>query len=240
MKKKYKKAIVAILIFVAVYIVCVMTAYKFKNGNMDLGNASDILSSLSTFGTFLVAFGAFLKAPDWIKQRKHEAGFALGRELILEKIPLLFSRIEIASNGIYDLRMGIDPEVMQFKITEITTKSMCESNLKIFRENDFSLLRIIELVDKLPRFGWSPKSDTDTQIKNIIKQAQKIRKIHTRLWVKIKIHNEETNPNQQFIFNNDEIIRLIDRFSIAHDEFRDMYSSFNKLYTDVDKYFDIS
>lgn len=135
--------------------------------------------------------------------------------------------------------MGIDPEVMEFNITEITTKSIYESNLKILRGNDFSLFKVIEIVEKLPRFGWPLKSDTNTHINDIIKQAQKIRRIHTRLWVKIKIYNEETSPNQKIIFNHDEVIRLIDRFSVAHGEFRDMYNAFNKLYTDVDKYFDI-
>jgi len=237
MKKMYKKAIVAILIFVAVYIVSVVAAYKFKNGNMDWGNASDILSSLSTFGTFLVAFGAFLKAPDWIKQRKYEDGFALGRELITETIPTLCSKIDSATVDTYVVKEDID--LISESVTEITTQPIYEKNLQILKAGNLSLLAPMELIRKLRRFGWHIEPDAHTLIKEMIKQAQQIRRIHNRIWIQIrKCHNDPAYDKGEAT-SYSELIKLMDRLTVVHGKFMALGSKFDGLYSDVDDYFKV-
>lgn len=204
---------------------------------MDWGSASDLLSSLSTFGTFLVAFGAFLKAPDWIKQRKYEDGFALGRELITETIPTLCSKVDSATVDTYVVKEDID--LISESVTEITTQAMYVNNLQILKGGNLSLLAPMELIRKLRRFGWHLKPDAHTLIKEMIKQAHQIRRVHNRIWIQIrKCHNDPAYDKGEATSYN-ELIKLMDRLTITHGKFVDLGNKFEELYSDVDDYFTV-
>lgn len=57
---------------------------------MEYGNLSDWVSSLSTFGTFVIAAMAYKAAPDWISKKEHDLIF----EIATEKIPEIKKNIE--------------------------------------------------------------------------------------------------------------------------------------------------
>ncbi|MEN3754868.1 hypothetical protein ABC733_26070 [Mangrovibacter sp. SLW1] len=49
---------------------------------MELGSISDWLSSLSTFGTLVVAYMAYKKAPEWMSQKRYDIVHSIINDLI--------------------------------------------------------------------------------------------------------------------------------------------------------------
>ena len=68
---------VVLLFFVCV---CYLLCNKVQWCKIELGSFSDWVSSLSTFGTLIVAFLAYKKAPEWINQKMNEDAFSIAKE----------------------------------------------------------------------------------------------------------------------------------------------------------------
>lgn len=58
------------------------------------GNIADWFNTAGTLGTFAIAAVAYRKAPDWIKQRKHEDAFSIAKELIFDTLPAINTKID--------------------------------------------------------------------------------------------------------------------------------------------------
>ncbi len=92
MKIKHKKPILIMLSLVFLFIISVGFIHHSNIDNFEWGNVSDWLSSLSTFGTLLVAYGAFIKAPDWLFQKRYEVASRIINETIFDDL-LKLSRL---------------------------------------------------------------------------------------------------------------------------------------------------
>ncbi|EPA2040064.1 hypothetical protein ACQ092_000267 [Escherichia coli] len=75
----YKKFNITLVITVIVLLAVAVFAFLkvlFSNSKaLEWGSVSDFISSISTFGTLLVAFFAYKAAPQWIRQKQNEEGF---------------------------------------------------------------------------------------------------------------------------------------------------------------------
>lgn len=89
MKLEYKKPLLIVFCLMLAFIVSVGVIYHYNKDNFEWGNVSDWLSSLSTFGTLLVAYGAFIKAPDWLLQKRYEVSSHIINETIFNDLPKL-------------------------------------------------------------------------------------------------------------------------------------------------------
>ncbi|WP_044177719.1 hypothetical protein [Phytobacter massiliensis] len=89
MKIEYKKPILIVFCSMLAFIASVGIIYYYNKDNFEWGNVSDWLSSLSTFGTLLVAYGAFIKAPDWLLQKRYEVASYIINETIFNDLPKL-------------------------------------------------------------------------------------------------------------------------------------------------------
>jgi len=89
MKFKYWKPIVLVISSVLLFIEVVILIYDINDGKIEWGNVSDWLSSLSTFGTLLIAYAAFVKAPDWLFQKRYEVVSHIINETIFNDLPKL-------------------------------------------------------------------------------------------------------------------------------------------------------
>lgn len=61
---------------------------------MEIGSISDWLSSLSTFGTLVIAGMAYRKAPDWFESKRNETSYDHAKKIIdsLEQTQHLFQK----------------------------------------------------------------------------------------------------------------------------------------------------
>ncbi|MCP6669574.1 hypothetical protein NL517_29730, partial [Klebsiella pneumoniae] len=75
-------------------------AVGFSSILYEMENFPDWLSSISTFGTLVVAYSAYKKAPEWISQRMHEDAFSLAKKIILDDYPSLKEKIDNAGNQV--------------------------------------------------------------------------------------------------------------------------------------------
>ncbi|EMM6151762.1 MULTISPECIES: hypothetical protein [Enterobacter cloacae complex] len=89
MKIEYKKPLLIVFCSMLAFIVSVVVIHHYNKDNFEWGNVSDWLSSLSTFGTLLVAYGAFIKAPDWLLQKRYEVSSHIINETVFTNLPKL-------------------------------------------------------------------------------------------------------------------------------------------------------
>lgn len=65
-------ALVALLLILAIIATINIITKQYSTEKMQFGSWSDWFNTAGTLGTFAIAAMAYRKAPDWIKQRKHE------------------------------------------------------------------------------------------------------------------------------------------------------------------------
>ncbi|HFL5870953.1 MULTISPECIES: hypothetical protein [Serratia] len=63
---------------------------------MELGSLTDWISSLSTAGTLLVAYMAYKKAPEWLKERNKQSGYDYALKIINDSVTII-DKLKIAS-----------------------------------------------------------------------------------------------------------------------------------------------
>lgn len=144
-----------VLLFLSVFVICY--AINFNGVKIELGSFSDWVSSLSTFGTLIVAFLAYKKAPEWINQKIHEDAFLHAKKVILEDYPLLKEKIDNAGdivdfNIIYFDLISDDYEV------SITTDE-CDKALSVFHDMQNTPSKIKRKFEVIAKLGWSIDRD---------------------------------------------------------------------------------
>ncbi len=90
--KVFKEVAIGVLLVLSLWLV--IGAATKKN----LGNLSDWISSLSTFGTLIVAYMAFKAAPKWIHQKMDEQALNQAVTLISRDIPELKRLMQIVKH----------------------------------------------------------------------------------------------------------------------------------------------
>lgn len=152
----FVKIAIAVLLVLSLWLV-VNAALKGTTNHFDFGSLSDWVSSLSTFGTLVVAYMAYKAAPDWIKRKNIEDGSSIAynlintqihdAEMVVKKISTCLHSMELlvkSRNGFYAKRKN-DIMICTFQksMMELATLSECINA---------SLL-------VLHRFGWNLKDE---------------------------------------------------------------------------------
>lgn len=95
----YKKLNMALFITVIVLITVAVFAFLkvlFSDTKaLEWGSISDFISSISTFGTLLVAFFAYKAAPQWVKQKQYDEGINHVKSLMAEYDEIVSSILEL-------------------------------------------------------------------------------------------------------------------------------------------------
>lgn len=236
MKFKYWKPIVLVISSVLLFIEVVIVIYDINDGKIEWGNVSDWLSSLSTFGTLLIAYAAYVKAPDWIKQRKDEDAFSIASDLINEKLPHIVGLVHRISNDSFHLRDALGfVEDRHLKLYEVSDLRTCEGNLKIWEEHDIFLTQAFKDVSKLNRLGWQIKTEMLESMNKMRHELSIIYRYHTNAWIRVK----DAIVNNSAPLNNESLIKNLARLHLAEENFKDAYSIFEKSFIDIEEYFNI-
>ncbi|MDR1843899.1 MAG: hypothetical protein LBR63_09005, partial [Citrobacter amalonaticus] len=71
--KNTNRAILALVFLLSFLLICIiLKAIFFGSANFQWGSFTDWISSLSTLGTFTVAYAAYKKAPEWMTQKHYD------------------------------------------------------------------------------------------------------------------------------------------------------------------------
>ncbi|GEM_PF-2720928 len=209
-----------------------------QGSKVELGKAADWwagLSAVATTGTFVVAFIALKKAPDWLGQKKHEDGYNIAKNFFMNDLHEL-------KNNVYNSVYTAD--ILVFEINNISNNledfvslANCESNLEYFRKLSISPFSMKINLDKLKILGWYFTDDSNVKFKTLTSSYFEIQKRHNRLWGYLKsiVGKPKRISNEQITAL---VTDMIERIKTAEKKFERDYNEFFK--HDFETYFQIS
>lgn len=87
--KKWQLALLILTTFISFIEIFAIVNIIRDSYKLELLNVSDWIGSTSTFCTLIVAIVAFMKAPDWIKQKNYDASHEIIQTVIYSELPRL-------------------------------------------------------------------------------------------------------------------------------------------------------
>ncbi|MGL4429922.1 MAG: hypothetical protein ACRCT4_13490 [Silvania sp.] len=159
MKLKYWNRFLLGIVAVVLFLTTLVLIKILFSGveKFEWGNVSDWFSSLSSFGTFIIAFMAYKSAPDWISRKNIEDGSTHAEHFVN-------ITIETALFDIDKSKFILDKLINQVNSDHIpSTRKRCFDNLEPFNSVMLSIASNCTLINsqllKLHRFGWNLKDD---------------------------------------------------------------------------------
>lgn len=156
--KAVKEVAIGVLLVVGLWLV-IDTAYK-----KDIGNLSDWIGSIGTFGTFIIAYVAFKKAPHWIKSKNNEIAHNKASEFFSEfmisyskKIATLFFLIEPFS----ELPRSLS--VKTYSNNNIAAQCL-QNQLELIKETKEISSLLYEYIIYFNTYGWKFTEETNKKI----------------------------------------------------------------------------
>lgn len=154
--KVVKEVAIGILLVLSLWLV-VNAALKGTTNHFDFGSLSDWVSSLSTFGTLVVAYMAYKAVPDWIKRKNVEDGSSIAIKLICKDINNAETEINRVSNCLNSMiklvksRNGFYAK----RKNDVMITTFHKSMVKLADLSDEINASLVEL----HRFGWNLKDE---------------------------------------------------------------------------------
>lgn len=183
-----------------------MTKYFFfkDNKSLELGNLSDWVSSLSTFGTLVVAYKAFKAAPNWLSQKFDEESLKTG--LAINNIIKVEYTHEIKkiNNHINNNIISTEVNLLHYHNTlihpdriDIVSKSFVRINsyLSINFIVDISHItrKLENEITKLNMTEWHIRLEKNTTINSIHQKIEQLRKYEREYKALISTIFDHTN-----------------------------------------------
>lgn len=236
MKFKYWKPIVFIISSVILFIEVVILIYDINDGKIEWGNVSDWLSSLSTFGTLLIAYAAYVKAPDWIKQRKHETAFDLAQKVMIHDILELSKLMNIVSLNSSNLEWKFD--ILSTDPKDFVTIQECEESLRILDDFFITPTTIDTDISKLKKLGWHIDENAKKDLQILSNKYYKTLLHYRALWNELNkyiTHEQKYTPDRIQAMCLDRIKSI----NNTNETFNKTKESFENRFDTFDLYFTI-
>ncbi|MBJ8975303.1 hypothetical protein I5438_01720 [Citrobacter freundii] len=212
-----------------------LTLLKAVFTGAEFGSVSDWVSSISTFGTLIVALIALMKAPDWINQKKHEDGYELAKKLIVYEYPKIIGTVSSYRSHLQLIKRKDEQD--KFVITllkEHITISDCDLLLNLFNDAKTTPLTIETTIKQLSRFNWLLKDDLADLSKSIRSEYESLQILSHVLWNTIKSSLQDDN---NYIIN-DDIRKTVDYVRLQIENLYKSLKRFEDYDIDFEKYFD--
>ena len=157
----FVRTAIAVLLVLSLWLVIGAASKK------DIGNLSDWVSSLSTFGTFIIAYVAFKKAPHWIKSKNNE--------IVHNKASEFFSEFMISySKKIATFYYLIEPfselprilSVKTYYNSNIATQCL-QNQLELIKETKELSSLLYEYIIYFNTYGWKFTTETNDKINTL-------------------------------------------------------------------------
>jgi hypothetical protein len=235
--KIYNRVILVVSITLLLFC-CFIIAYVVGFGSIkyEVKDFPDWLSSISTFGTLVVAYSAYKKAPEWISQRMHEDAFSLAKKVILDDYPLLQEEIDNADGHVSYNVMFFD--LMDDDCDVPITVEDCDKVQDFFYDVKISPSKIINSLDKLSKLGWEIDRDILTINNEINKCYNEMKNSYflafagIRRMVSIKDVNEKRRCAAR-------VSVFFERFESSKKRFDVLYEKIRLKHKRVPDYFDV-
>ncbi|MGK3553493.1 hypothetical protein [Klebsiella oxytoca] len=235
--KIYNHVILVISIMLLLFC-CLIIAYAMGVGSIlyEIKNFPDWLSSISTFGTLVVAYSAYKKAPEWISQRMHEDAFSLARKVILDDYPLLKEKIDNAGNQVsYNV---IYFDLIDDDCSVSITVDECDKALSIFHDVQNSPATIESNLDNLSKLGWNVDQDILNLNNEINECYSEMKNSYVLAFACIKRMITIQNINEKRRCAT-RISGFFERFESNKNEFDHLYERVRLKHKRVPDYFDV-
>lgn len=166
-----------------------MTKYFFfkDNKQLELGNLSDWVSSLSTLGTLVVAYKAFKAAPNWLSQKFDEESLKTGLSInSIIKNEYKHANIKI-SNHFFNNKMSDEIHALHYHNTLIDPKRYDKVNNSLKKINNYITNNIFSDISgvsakldseltKLNMLEWSIRPEKNIILNSLHEKINKIKK----------------------------------------------------------------
>jgi len=226
---------ILILSVSALCIIGTLTLLKAVFTGAEFGSVSDWVSSISTFGTLIVALIALKKAPDWINQKKHEDGYELAKKLIVYEYPELTSIISKYQNHLQIIKQKSEGDdiIIALLNADITIED-CDYMLALFNNAEVTPLNIRKSIKQLSRFNWFLKKDVNDLVNIIHSQYDSLHLQNYAICNAIKISlNSNKNINNSITTVLNSIRNNVDKIQVT-------IKKFEEFDVDFENYFDKS
>ena len=209
-----------------------LTLLKAVFTGAEFGSISDWVSSISTFGTLIVAFIALKKAPDWINQKKHEDGYELAKKLIVYEFPELISIISKYQNHLQIIKQKNEGDdiIIALLNADITIED-CDYMLGLFNNAEVTPLNIRKSIKQLSRFNWFLKKDVNDLVNIIHSQYDSLHLQNYAICNAIKTYlnnNKNINNNITTVLNT--IRNNVDKTQVTIKKFEEFDVDFENYF----------
>ncbi|HBQ4376799.1 TPA: hypothetical protein MEX89_001453 [Klebsiella pneumoniae] len=216
-----------VLLFLSVFVICY--AIKFNGVKIELGSFSDWVSSLSTFGTLIVAFMAYKKAPEWINQKMNEDAFSIAKRIMLDDYLLLKRKIDRAGAWVGYNYAQLEMIGDEFKL--FISVDDCKKALSVFHELQHTPSEIKNNLESLSKLGWSIKPEVLTIHEQLDVHYKAMQKNYVMAYT--AINTIIANPDRAFAVeyskaverNFKNFVRHEEQFDIHYEKLRGMHRS---------------
>lgn len=205
---EYKKLNSALLLtvialFVTTILVLIKVLFSGAKG-FEWGSVSDWFSSLSTFGTLVIAWFAYKEAPGWISQKNYEHVHNMILDLIYSDLQkVLRSSFKYQTNLYSFFRLVANTINENNKDQSLVIKKKLE--LDDFYENLSDIMHLtIRKSKTINRYGWELSTEAEFIFNEIKKAVSEYTEIHSNNVEKLFNFNMHIDtPNNGHILIND-------------------------------------
>ncbi|WHU86701.1 hypothetical protein [Pantoea agglomerans] len=232
----FVKVAIGVLLVLSLWLV-IVGAYK-KN----IGNLSDWISAMSTFGTLIVAYMAFKSAPKWIHQKMDEQALNQAVTLISRDIPELKRLMQFVTDEVLDFLIFKD-----LADDEVQIDYYFDEFCKSFSKNESSINEIKNMIFKLERdfnalskIGWNLVPPAEEKFRLMRKSTYYLLKRYTSILRLIERYNafhikEDSMPSTKA---KQSIMNISDSVDGLYEKFYNDLESFYQYANNVPLYFE--
>lgn len=232
-------ALVALLLILAIIATVNIIINQYSTEKMVFGSWSDWFNTAGTLGTFAIAAMAYRKAPDWIKQRKHETAFDMAQKLMVDDISEIIKLMNMALFKASNLEWKFG--ILSTDAKDFVTVTECEENLNLFKKTLITPITIDIDLSKLRKLGWHIDEDTKLDLDVMIQKYYRTQRHYYTLWSDLqKYINLETNYTPQEIQDKcngsiDTIKNMNNSFNVRKESFENKFDTFELYFTKKNK-----
>jgi len=227
-------------LFLIILIIAFLIAiyFSFNKYNFDYTSIKlfEWISSLSSFGTLVVAYLAFKKAPEWINRKMHDDAFVIAKKLMLYDYAALKQKIDDAGS-IVDYQI-VQYELVSDDFSQFISIRECSEAISIIHELNRALMKIRSSLESLSMLGWDVKDDISELNYILEKHCAMMSKNYISAFALIKriLIDKNTKIKDEYIRRS---IINFRKFQENEKEFDVLYNVLRKKYKRIPHYFNI-
>lgn len=228
-------ALVALLLILAIIATVNIIINQYSTEKMVFGSWSDWFNTAGTLGTFAIAAMAYRKAPDWIKQRKHENALDMAQKFMVDDVSEIIRLMNMALFKVSDLEWKFD--ILSTDAKDFVTITECEENFNLFKNPLVTPITIDIDLSKLRKLGWhideNAKFDLDTMSQKYYRTQRHYCALWSDLQKYVKLETNYTSQEIQDVCNKriDIIKKMNKSFNIRKESFENKYDTFDMYFT---------